>query len=196
MTKPVETRWWWLRHAPVPGHPGMIHGRGARVSLHDAAIIERWRALLPTRAVWLASDLPRAIETAHALGRDPEAKLAELAEQDFGAWTGHDHDALWASGDPVYRRFWDAPADTAPPDGESFAACAARVAAAIHSLCDRHAGQDVVAVAHAGTIRAALALALGLPAAAALAFSVEPWSLTRIDRVESAWRVLRVNVLP
>ncbi len=58
-----------------------------------------------------------------------------------------------------------------------------------------------MAVTHGGTIRAALGAALGLPPQAALAFSVENCSLTRIDHLTAdggpgLWRVVAVNHRP
>ena len=52
---------------------------------------------------------------------------------------------------------------------------------------------DAVIVAHSGTVRAALTIALGIAPESALRFRVDPLSLTRIDRVESYWSVLCVN---
>src|SRR5438270_31413 len=54
---------------------------------------------------------------------------------------------------------------------------------------------------HGGTIRAALALALDLDPEAALAFTIENCSITRIDRIDGpgmghGWRVVRVNQPP
>jgi broad specificity phosphatase PhoE len=77
----------------------------------------------------------------------------------------------------------------------------ARVSGAIHRLVAEQAGRDIIAVAHGGTIRAALALALGLEPEAALAFTIENCSLTRIDHIEGpgqghGWRVVTVNRPP
>ena len=58
------------------------------------------------------------------------------------------------------------------------------------------ASRDIVIVAHSGTIRAMLAIALRLEPDAALAFMIDPWSLTRIDRVAGDWRVNFVNWIP
>ena len=71
---------------------------------------------------------------------------------------------------------------------------------AIRRLVELHAGRDIIAVAHGGTIRAALALALGLDPEAALAFTIENCSLTRIDHIDGpgmghGWRVVTVNRL-
>jgi alpha-ribazole phosphatase len=52
---------------------------------------------------------------------------------------------------------------------------------------------DVVLVAHSGTIRAVLAIALDLAPDGALRFVIDPLSLTRIDRLDSGWRVVAVN---
>ena len=52
---------------------------------------------------------------------------------------------------------------------------------------------DVIAVAHAGTIRAALVVALEMPPDKALSFVIDPLSLTRLDRLDNDWRVVAVN---
>ena len=66
---------------------------------------------------------------------------------------------------------------------------------AIHRLVETYSGRDIIAVAHGGTIRAALALALDLDPEAALAFTIENCSITRIDRIDGpgmghGWRVV------
>jgi broad specificity phosphatase PhoE len=82
-----------------------------------------------------------------------------------------------------------------------------RVRAAVERLSEAHAGRDIVAVTHGGTIRAALALALGLEPEAALRLSVANCSLTRIDLIAGllgshapgpaqAWRVEYMNLTP
>jgi alpha-ribazole phosphatase len=77
----------------------------------------------------------------------------------------------------------------------------ARVARAILMLVETHPGHDIIAVAHGGTIRAALGLALGLEPEACLAFTMENCSLTRIDHIAGPgmghnWRVITVNRPP
>jgi len=60
------------------------------------------------------------------------------------------------------------------------------------------AGKDIVAVIHGGTVRAALASALGLPLEAALSFHVDTLGLTRIEHIagvdQPGWRVTGVNL--
>ncbi|HEY0442360.1 MAG TPA: histidine phosphatase family protein, partial [Xanthobacteraceae bacterium] len=87
------------------------------------------------------------------------------------------------------------------PEGESFVAMMQRVGGAIRRLSKEHEGRDIIAVAHGGTIRAALAEALELAPEAALAFSIENLSLTRSERFDGGglghgWRVVGVNQPP
>ena len=61
-----------------------------------------------------------------------------------------------------------------------------------------HDGRDIVAIAHGGTVRAAVALALGLDPEAVLALSVDTLSTTRLDHIDDdgegvAWRVVTIN---
>jgi len=74
-------------------------------------------------------------------------------------------------------------------------------ARAIHQVLDTNRGRDIIAVAHGGTIRAALGLALGLEPEACLAFTMENCSITRIDHIDGpgmghGWRVITVNRPP
>ena len=100
-----------------------------------------------------------------------------------------------------WHRFWLAPAHETPPGGESFAALTERVQPAILRLSERHAGRDIISLSHGGTIRAALALALDLAPEAALAFSIDNLSLTRIEHFPEpggahGWRVVTANQPP
>ena len=52
-----------------------------------------------------------------------------------------------------------------------------RVGAAIERATTKHEGGDIVAVAHGGTIRAAIAIALGLPPRGGFAFMIDNCSL-------------------
>lgn len=211
----ATTRWWWIRHAPVPSD-GRIYGQSDLPA--DCSDIGTFRILarrLPEDALWIVTQLQRTRQTAEAVlahpphsARGPHPPLVEpdLAEQNFGAWQGLTHAELAERRDGAWHRFWLAPAAEAPPEGESFVAVTERVTRSVRRLSEEHAGRDIVAVAHGGTIRAALALALGLDPERALALTVENCSLTRIDHIpgpvgshvsqdagQGAWRVVRVN---
>ncbi|MDR3436999.1 histidine phosphatase family protein [Telmatospirillum sp.] len=202
MINPAKCRWWWLRHAPVPDPEGRISGR---LDLACDTSDNEWFAVLanrlPRNAVLVESGLIRCAQTTGALEGAglplPPAQIeADLAEQDFGRWQGKTWGVLAAIQDPDLPAFWQNPATATPPGGESFATVVERVRAVVERLSSDFSGRDIVAVAHAGTIRAALAVALDIPPESALSFVVEPLSLTRIDAMDAGWRVVGVNWLP
>jgi broad specificity phosphatase PhoE len=208
----IATRLWWIRHAPVD-HGGRIYGQlDLSCDCSETATFAGLAAQLPHRAVWVTSNLRRTHQTAAAIVRaglpgpdaipGPEAiAIADLAEQNFGEWQGLAYAELDQCRGGHFHRFWHAPAHEAAPGGESFLVVMERVSRAVHRLVETYAGRDVIAVAHGGTIRAALALALGLNAEAALAFTIENCSVTRIDHIDGpgaghGWRVVTVNRPP
>ncbi|MFL7900546.1 histidine phosphatase family protein [Azospirillum argentinense] len=198
-----NTRWWLIRHAPVPNPGNMIYGRSdPAADTGDSDALAALAARLPPQAVWVTSHLRRTRQTAAALrlpGSDMALVERALAEQDFGRWEGLSHDAVAELHPEETRRFWSDPAAEAPPEGESFAAVMERVAGAVGRLTDLYAGRDIVAVIHGGSIRAALALALDLTPQAALRLAVAPLSLSRIDHYanegDGFWSVAAMNAL-
>ncbi|KWV54064.1 alpha-ribazole phosphatase [Bradyrhizobium macuxiense] len=183
-----ETHLWLIRHAPVDGPRGVIHAPDAPADLGDAATFAALQARLPASAFAVCSPARRTRETAVRLGLDAIEDDA-FREQDFGDWTGRRHSELEAELGVAYRAFWNAPGNNRPPGGESFADQIARARAGLARL---PAG-DAVLVVHSGTIRAILAIALELAPERALRFVIDPLSLTRIDRLDNAWRVVAVN---
>lgn len=183
-----------MRHAPVPGPRGRIAGRlDLDCDAGDAPAFARLASRLPAGALLVESKMARCRQTALALAGaglvlPPPIVEPRLAEQDFGLWEGK----TWAEIGP--QPFWDDPVTSAPPGGESFANLCERTAAAILDLTHAHPGQDIIAIIHAGSIRAALALALGIAPAAALKLAVDPLSLTRLDHADGHWRIEAVNV--
>jgi len=207
------TRWWWVRHAPVTVNNGCCYGQTDFPC--DVSASERFAGLaarLPKEAVWVATPLARTQMTAAALVAAGLAGPREipgpginiepdLIEQHFGEWQGVRYDELAARRGDEWHRFWLAPAHETPPGGESFVALTQRVHRAITRLSETHSGSDILAVTHGGTIRAALSLALGLAPEAALAFTIDNLSLTRIDHIPGPggsrlWRVGGVNQPP
>jgi len=183
-----QSQLWLIRHAPVDGPRGVIHGSDAPADVSDHAALSRLRLLLPKPHAAISSPARRARETAQALGLAADTDAA-FDEQDFGRWTGRRHDDIRRDSEAAYDEFWRAPARNRPSGGESFVDQIARVEQGIAAL---PAG-DVVVVAHAGTIRAALAIALELSPDKALSFVIAPLSLTLIDRLDTGWRVVAVN---
>jgi len=205
----ATTRWWWVRHAPVPGHGARLYGAmDVDCDTSDTEAFRILAARLPEDAVWVTSPLKRTAQTmdaiAAAMGKVLPQPVVEtdLAEQDFGRWQGLKWGDMEAADPEAYRAFWTDPTRSAPPGGESFAHLIARTRAVIERLTADHAGRDIVSIGHGGTVRAAVAVALGLDPAAAMAVAVDNLSLTRLDHVAAGllgghggvWRVECVNV--
>ncbi|MEO5375546.1 MAG: histidine phosphatase family protein [Alphaproteobacteria bacterium] len=192
-----ETRWWWVRHAPVAWAGVRIYGHtDLDCDVSDRAAFIGLAAGLPPGAVTVRSHLTRTLRTAQAIGFEPAVVEPDLAEQGFGAWEGESWDGLRAAGDPHLEAFWRAPFTVAPPGGESFVQVVERVRAVVERLSVLHARRDIVAVAHSGSIRAALAVALDLSPEKAHAVAVDNLSLTRIDHGSAGWSVRAVNLPP
>ena len=184
----AATHLWLIRHAPVDGPRGVIHAADAPADLSDIVAFATLKARLPASAHAVCSPMHRTRETADMLGLDAVAE-ADFAEQDFGAWTGRRHDDLATEPVAAYREFWQSPASSRAPGGESFVD---QIERAKTGLARLPAG-DAVLVVHSGTIRAVLAIALELSPDFALRFTIDPLSLTRIDRLARGWRVVGVN---
>lgn len=160
------TEVWLIRHAPVIG-TGVAGRRDLPADCRVTPALRGLRAALGRFDRVVTSPALRCRQTAEALGLAGEAD-PRLWEQDFGAWEGLD--ALPDLG-PLAP---EALAGHRPPGGESFADLCARSLPALAGLAT---GGRVAVVAHAGTVRAGLAMAFGAPAPA-LAFEVAPLSAT------------------
>ncbi len=179
-----ETQIWLIRHAPAR-HEGRLAGRrDVDADPLPPAIARALRDAVGAARIW-ASPARRCVQTARAIWPEfvPETD-PRLWEQDFGAWEGLPFANLPDIG-PLSAADL---AHHAPPGGESFANICARVGAALDDL---PAGAHVI-VAHAGTVRAALAVAMG-SVPGALAFEIAPLSLSRITRTSAGWSIGFVN---
>lgn len=202
------TRWYFVRHAPVPHSTSLLYATPDEpADCSNAAAFAALAQLLPPRAALLTTGLKRTEATADAIiaaGWSAQSRAIDprLAEQHYGRWHGLSQLALRAELiDQPRHKHWFTTAADQPPGGESFVTVAARVATAMQAQTHQHAGGSVVAVAHGGTIRAAVALALGIDLDRALTISVHNLSVTRIDHVPGPglggdWRVVYTNRRP
>ena len=201
----VTTRWWWVRHAPVRNDGGNIYGqKDMACDTSDREVFAAVAKILPRDAAWYASSLMRTHQTAEAIWAagfpKPSAMPhdAALAEQHLGQWQGMNRAAFLASRPPGSH--WFADIDEPAPGGESFMDLYNRVRGAIERINTEQAGRDVIAVAHGGTIKAAIGLALGHQPEKGLAFDIDNCSVTRLDHFagpdRSNWRLPMVNQQP
>ncbi len=188
---------WWVRHGPTHA-PGYVGWSDVEADLSDSAALARLSRALPAAAAVVSSDLKRAIATADAIAgaRRRLPHMAALREMNFGAWEGLSHAQVEARDARLARAFVERPGDIAPPGGESWNALAARVSAAADALARRHAGGDIVVVAHLAVILTQLRRALDCPAAEVLGQPIDNLSLTCLERADGRWRMRLVNVRP
>lgn len=163
----------------------------------DEAIDERGRAAasllgvsLPARFELLCSPARRCCETAAAAGLSQPLVQSELAECDFGTWTGRSL-ADVNEADRAAAGAWMVDFDACPHGGESLSVFAARVA----GWLDGQARQNgcAVAITHGGVVKAALVHALGAPLDAFWRIDARPLSITELHAHDGRWTVTRVN---
>ena len=201
--RPPVTRWWWVRHAPVALGAYLYGHTDLTCDCSDVVTLTALAARLPVEAVVVCSPLSRTRRTLEALlaagwtvsNSEPLVEAAFL-EQAFGAWEGVAWCELQKASNPQYATFWASPFTVRPPGGgENFLDVMTRVREAISRLADKYTGHNIVVIAHAGSIRAALALALDLTPEQVHTVAVDPLSLTRLEHVGAIWRVQEVNAV-
>lgn len=149
----------------------------------EEAALERLAASFPWPPAHLAcSDLRRARSTLEVLGRGwPASRAPEprLREMDFGEWDGRP----WAEvreRDGARLEAWMADwVATRAPGGESFEEVAARAGSWLDEVRAAPEG-EVLAVAHAGSIRALLCRALDWPLERAFRLQVDHSRVTAL----------------
>ncbi|MDC0398481.1 histidine phosphatase family protein [Alphaproteobacteria bacterium] len=202
----LETRWYFVRHAPVDNPEGRIYGASnPSANVSDLGSFEILAQRLPINAVSVTSHLLRTHQTLESIensGLKIQKPIIDerLGEQDFGDWVGKTYDEAQKLFGDTYNQFWLAPVSEKPPNGESFLEVIERVQTCVRELTLKFKGKDIVCVAHGGSIRAALALALGLSGDQAISFSIDNLSTTVIDYIHpenglhGGWRVRGTNL--
>jgi len=194
-----------VRHAPVREDGGCIYGqKDIGCDTSDSIVFEAVGKILPRNAAWYASTLKRTHQTADAIfaaGFPKPASMPHIkdfAEQHLGEWQGMNRAAFLAS--RPAGSHWFAAIDEAAPGGESFMDLYKRTCGAIDRINAEQAGRDVIVVAHGGTIKSAVGLALGGLPEKGLVFDIDNCSVTRLDHIASAghngWRLPMVNQQP
>lgn len=175
----------WNRDRRWQGHTGPpLNAAGRR----QARALAR---TLPAVTAVYASDVERTIETAvllaapHRLEVTREPRLREI---NFGRWEGLTRAEIEARfGD--WFASWLAGERTAPEGGESDAAMAERVFAALDDIAERHHGERVLVVTSGGPIRSVQARLRGIDPLAArrLVEAVSHCSLVELSIRDGAW---------
>ena len=153
-----------IRHAPVKEITGFFsqHNPDAIIKKNK---IKKLATCLPDHCNWYVSPLKRTIQTAEALSRYKQySKIIienNLVEQSFGDWSGKKISEIWKliNKNKDKHNFSFISPEFSPPNGESFLEQSKRVEIWLKKL-KLKAGESILIITHAGTIRAILSHAL------------------------------------
>ena len=187
-----------IRHAETDAVGAWLAGQTMDVPLNQCgrAQAERLRDRLSTvdlSAIY-SSPLERAIETAAPLARDRALRIEprmELAEIDFGEWSGETFDRL--SEDPRWVRFNRVRSMADVPNGERAIDVQARIARALEAARNHHPTATVAFVTHADVIRLAVLHVAGAPVDFIHRFEISPASVTAVALYADGATLLYVN---
>ena len=185
-----ETRWNVERR--IQGHgDSPLTGTGMR----QAEAIARRLAREHFDAL-VASDLPRAMQTAQAIAAAcglPIRADARLRERNFGAGEGMTYDEINRAWPDAFSLTRETDADFAIPGGESRRQFHERIREAFLALAREHEGRRVAVVAHGGVLAALYRAIHDIPVGKphkipisnasynAVAFAADSWSLEAWD---------------
>lgn len=189
-----------VRHGDVDALPGLCLGQtDAPLSASGFGAVQQlaatWTA--PSPRFLFTSDLKRAQQAASIFAArfaiEPLIDV-RLREVNLGAWDGQRWDEVMRSDAARYESWATNWVIQAAPGGESFADVIHRTGAWLSSLLGSTHDDDVVlAVAHAGSIRALLCHALGLPPARAFALHIDHAHVARVRCRRGQFEVCYAN---
>lgn len=184
-----------VRHAEAAGtREGRFVGQGdpplTSRGRHQAERIAQRMARLSIGQV-ISSPQRRALATARRIARVHRLSVdirPELAELDFGEWEGRS----WRTFAPRERRLHQAwladPWGTVPPRGESLRSLWSRVGRFWRDFRSAQPKGATVVVAHGGSLRTLLCVALKLPPHAIARFVISPGAISCLEwHSDHAW---------
>ena len=187
-----------VRHALTEATGRRLSGRTPGIHLSEegrrqAAQLGERLAPVPLAAVY-ASPLERCLETAEAIAtprRMPVREVPELAEVDYGRWTGRSMPQLVRTA--LWRKVQQTPSAVTFPEGEGLIDAQRRGVAALEEIAGRHQRAAVAVVSHADVIRLVLAHYAGLHIDLFQRLIVSPASVSAIALGDRIPRIVRMN---
>lgn len=107
--------------------------------------------------------------------------ISGFEEQSVGDWEGRSYLEIKKQDPGLYERWSRDPIRNRPPGGESIEDLLDRISKSMAELLQERAGKKVMIVSHAGVIRSALVLALGMPIDNFYRISVPCASVCKLD---------------
>lgn len=189
-----------VRHGDVDAAPGLCLGQtDVPLSASGFGAVQQLAATWTDTAprFLFSSDLKRAQQAASIFAArfaiEPLTE-ARLREVNLGKWDGLRWDEIMRSDAARYESWASNWVIQAAPGGESFADVIHRTGTWLSSVIESTRDADtVLAVAHAGSIRALLCHALGLPPARAFALHIDHAHAARIRYRSGQFEVCYAN---
>ena len=192
-----------VRHAATPANekrPRILQGSTVDTSLSErgfrqAKCVGEFLSEFSFDAV-LCSPLIRARETAEAIAGHHSLipkEVAGLEEVNVGRWERLDWATIEREFADDYRRFMDDPVQNGFLGGESYGMVHDRVVPAFQGIVERHAGQQIVVVAHTVVNRTLLGTFLGINLVEAQNLAQENCCVNIIQARPSQMSVVAVN---
>jgi alpha-ribazole phosphatase len=131
-----------------------------------------------------ASDLGRTIETAEIIAEHHGQKVVPdplMRELSFGIWEGMTYDEIMQKWPQEYKGWQADPYNEKPPEGETLSELCERVSKFLMKAAQDHPEGRILAVSHAGPIRAILSVLLNLKEEFFWKFKIGNTSLTIIE---------------
>ena len=173
-----------LRHGEPKG--GSRYRGSIDDQLSEKGWGQMWAAVSATKP-WhriVTSPMKRCAEFSEALSETtglPLSQDSRLREVGFGIWEGKQAEELRRQDPDILKRFYRDPIGNQPPGSEPARTFVMRVASALEDLVDKHQGEHLLIVCHAGVIRAAIAHILDLPLRSLFQIKVENAHFTRLQ---------------
>ena len=181
-----------IRHSPTLYSDKLFGTTDVEADLKDSELHKSIKERLKNIDVFYSSPAKRCLQTFNSIW--PKKKLftldKRLWEQDFGDWEGLPYSQI-----PNIGKLNDeALADYSIPKGESYNDMCKRIQPAIQEIAEKSLTKSCIIICHAGTVRAAIALALNCDFKA-LRFEINHLSLTRIRVLENRdFSIISTNI--
>jgi probable phosphoglycerate mutase len=171
-------------HIDVPlNATGLAQARATAANLAEHGFIAVYTSDLQ-RARQTAAEAARALD----LEPQPEPRLRERRYGKFEGLTYAEAKSRYPEG---YQRFHERdPSYAFGEEGESLEDFAARIRAALETLAERHAGEQILVVTHGGVLDIAHRLTSGKSISCARDFDIPNAALNWIEYTGEGWRLL------
>lgn len=173
-----------MRHGEPEGG-SRYRGDGIDDPLSERGWLQMWAAVDGV-AAWsriITSPLQRCYAFAEALATKHGLPLVvdrRIREVGFGSWEGRMRQAVMVEESENYKRFYANPLEARPNGAEPLQAFYSRVTEAMFSIVSTYPDEQLLMVAHAGVVRAAVSMVLNGALKKLHSTRVEHAGITRI----------------